>query len=41
LLNRLGGHAQESVMDSLQRLKRGAEMWGRQVKLGKADNGTA
>jgi hypothetical protein len=41
LLTRLGGRAHDSVMDSLQRLKRAAEVRARQAEIGKADDGAA
>lgn len=41
MLNRLGGRAHDSVADSLQRLKRAAEVRARQAEIGKADDGAA
>ena len=41
MLNRLGGRAHDSVADSLQRLKRAAEVQARQAEIGKADDGAA
>jgi hypothetical protein len=41
LLNRLPGRVHDSVADSLQRLKRAAEVRARQAEIGKADDGAA
>jgi hypothetical protein len=41
LLTRLGGRAHDSVADSLQRLKRAAEVRARQAENGKADDEAA
>ena len=41
MLNRLPGRVHDSVADSLQRLKRAAEVRARQVEIGKADDGAA
>ena len=41
MLNRMPGRVHDSVADSLQRLKRAAEVRARQAEIGKAVNGTA
>jgi hypothetical protein len=41
LLNRLPGRVHDSVADSLQRLKRAAEVRARQAEIEKADDGAA
>ena len=41
MLNRLSGRVHDSVADSLQRLKRAAEVRARQAEVGKADDGAA
>ena len=41
MLNRVPGRVHASVMDSLQRLKRAAEVRARQAEIGKADDGAA
>ena len=41
MLNRLGGRAHDSVADSLQRLKRAAEVRAGHAQIGKADDGAA